>query len=258
MYRTFLIAAAFGGMIGTLGCGSGVIEGPPGGPEGNAGGPVSPSASTRELGSPAPGSSASAPSSAPSASGSASGSPSGSESAPVGDAGTPPSDAADATPADATPPPPPPPPPATPPPAAPKYVRHDVTFYGWADNSPPGAGIRYPSIHTKAGGVGTYDDPVTFATDATEWAPGTRLYVPLIEKYVVMEDSCTQCVTDWKIGKAHIDVWMNSTASYSSALLSCENKWTRTDIIVEVDPPRGRPVIAAPLFDATTGVCRAP
>src|SRR5438094_683071 len=42
-----------------------------------------------------------------------------------------------------------------------------VTFYGWADNDPPGDGIAYPTRHTAAGGVGSYDDPITVATDPT-------------------------------------------------------------------------------------------
>jgi hypothetical protein len=40
-------------------------------------------------------------------------------------------------------------------------VRDYVTFYGWVDNSPPGAGIAHPCIHNHAGGVGTYSNPVT-------------------------------------------------------------------------------------------------
>src|SRR5579872_6680363 len=38
-----------------------------------------------------------------------------------------------------------------------------VTFYGWVDNSPPGAAIAHPCIHNTAAGVGTYSNPVTFA-----------------------------------------------------------------------------------------------
>jgi len=87
--------------------------------------------------------------------------------------------------------------------AANTTIPMEVTFYGWADNSPPGNAIAYPAnggqptIHNAAGGTGTYADPITFATAPTEFSPGTRLYVPFIEKYVVMEDSCGQCTTDW-------------------------------------------------------------
>ena len=139
-----------------------------------------------------------------------------------------------------------------------------VTFYGWADNSPPGNSIAYPrsggypTLHNGAGGTGTYADPITFATDRTELAVGTILYVPFIEKYVVMEDSCGQCATDWTTAhKAHIDLWMNSNGTESSAsLLSCESQWTRSSTSVESGPPPDRPVTTRPLFDPATNACR--
>jgi 3D (Asp-Asp-Asp) domain-containing protein len=138
-----------------------------------------------------------------------------------------------------------------------------VTFYGWADNSPAGNAIAYPSgggsptLHGGAGGTGTYADPITFATDPTEFPPGTRLYVPFIDKYVMMEDSCGQCATDWTTRKWHIDIWMNSNASENaSALIGCENSWTRTQTDVELTPPPARTVTTAPLFDPSSNVCR--
>ena len=131
-----------------------------------------------------------------------------------------------------------------------------VTFYGWPDNSPPGAGIAYPGLHSQAGGTGSYADPITFATDAREFAPGTILYVPFIEKYVIMEDGCAECSTDWARGKWHIDIWMNSNGSYDSQVLACENDWTQSTAQVEIDPPSNRPVTLPPLFDTSKGVCR--
>src|SRR5581483_6416833 len=80
------------------------------------------------------------------------------------------------------------------------------TCYGWLDNSPPGAAIAYPQIHSKAGGKGTYSDPVTFATDSAELKPGTKVYVSYLKKYFIMEDDCAQCDSDWsKSKKRHID-----------------------------------------------------
>ncbi len=40
------------------------------------------------------------------------------------------------------------------------------TFYGWGDNDPPGDGTAYNcgGRNFHAGGVGTYDNPLTFAT----------------------------------------------------------------------------------------------
>ena len=134
-----------------------------------------------------------------------------------------------------------------------------VTFYGWADNSPPGDAIAYPMMHSAAGGTGTYADPITFATDRTEFEPGTILYVPFIEKYIVMEDDCVDCDSEWKTSrKWHIDLWMNSSANESTnALLACENQWTRASTNVEVGPPPDRLVTQPPLFDPAANVCRS-
>jgi 3D (Asp-Asp-Asp) domain-containing protein len=147
--------------------------------------------------------------------------------------------------------------------AAGTTIAMEVTFYGWADNSPPGNAIAYPAnagqptIHNVAGGTGTYADPITFATAPTEFSPGTRLYVPFIEKYVVMEDSCGQCTTDWMSRAHHIDLWMNSNGTETaSALMNCEGAWTRTQTNVETNPPATRTVTTAPLFDPATNTCR--
>ena len=139
-----------------------------------------------------------------------------------------------------------------------------VTFYGWADNSPPGGAIAYPrsggypTLHETAGGTGTYADPITFATDKAEFPVGTRLYVPFIEKYVIMEDDCVECDSDWTSSqKWHVDLWMNSNGTEStSALTSCEDRWTRDSAPVEVAPPDGRTVTTTPLFTPATNTCR--
>jgi len=139
-----------------------------------------------------------------------------------------------------------------------------LTFYGWPDNSPPGGAIAYPqnggspTVHNTAGGTGTYADPITFATDEAEFPVGTVLFAPVIEKYLVMEDDCAECDTDWSSSqKWHIDVWMNSNgADDSNAVLDCEDQWTRSTTVVEIDPPPGRPATAPPLFDTTTNLCR--
>jgi 3D (Asp-Asp-Asp) domain-containing protein len=140
----------------------------------------------------------------------------------------------------------------------------EMTFYGWADNSPPGASIAYPksggfpTIHDTAGGTGTYADPITYATDKSELPIGTIVYAPVIEKYLVMEDDCGQCDTDWSGSMMwHIDVWMNSNGTETtSALAACEDQWTQNTTTIEVNPPPGRAVTTAPLFDPSTNTCR--
>jgi 3D (Asp-Asp-Asp) domain-containing protein len=143
-------------------------------------------------------------------------------------------------------------------------IMMEVTAYGWDDNSPPGDAIAYPAnggfptLHNVASGTGTHADPITFATDMSEYPPGTILYVPFLEKYVIMEDDCTQCDTDWTSSTTrHIDVWMNSNGTESpNALFDCEDTWTRSSTTVVTAPSPNLPVTTAPLFDPSTNTCR--
>lgn len=137
-----------------------------------------------------------------------------------------------------------------------------VTMYGWVDNDPPGNSIAHPraqnptTSHSVASGSGTFDDPLTMASDPIEWVPGTRMYIPYLKKYVIMEDDCEQCIKDWRQKhQLHIDIWMSSGNRYKDELLGCEDKWTRQSAKVEVNPPPDRPVLAEPLFEPATGTC---
>ena len=114
------------------------------------------------------------------------------------------------------------------------------------------------AVGFRAGGTGTYADPITFATDQAELPVGTLLFAPVIEKYLIMEDDCAECDTNWSGSqKWHIDVWMNSNASdNSNDVLDCEDQWTRTSTTVEVNPPPGRDATTPPLFDTGTNTCR--
>ena len=132
-----------------------------------------------------------------------------------------------------------------------------VTFYGGLDNDPPGsAEIAHPnSRHAEAGGTGTYADPVTVASDPRELPPGTLLYEPRLRLYLVMEDDCAECVAQWETARAgHIDIW---TARSGAGLIACEEALTPdVPVVIEVNPPPGRPVDTRPLY-AADGTCRA-
>ena len=71
-----------------------------------------------------------------------------------------------------------------------------LTFYGWWDNTPPGGDISHPVKHKTAGGVGTFDDPITFATSTKEVKPDGKIYMPRVDKYFIMEDDCDECSSD--------------------------------------------------------------
>ncbi len=128
-----------------------------------------------------------------------------------------------------------------------------ITYYGFNDNDPPGRAIAYPkseygnAIHNEASGVGTYENPLTFASDPDLYPVGTRLYVPYIKKYVVMEDLCATCSKNYKSGRKHIDIWAGGDGSNPDALYECENRWTRESETIEVNPPAGREVSLTPL-----------
>ena len=125
-----------------------------------------------------------------------------------------------------------------------------VTFYGAADNDPPGSTeIAHPNgRRQEAGGSGTYADPLSLAADPRAIPVGTRVYYPPLRKYFVMEDDCAQCITDWRSSRTpHIDLW---TGNYQgSALIACENALTPDGLVaVEVNPPPGRAVDPTPLY----------
>jgi hypothetical protein len=135
-----------------------------------------------------------------------------------------------------------------------------VTLYGWPDNSPPGNDIAYPVIHDGAGGTGTYSDPVTFATDKSELAAGTRVYYPYLKKYFVMEDDCAECDGDWNgSGYRHIDLWAGGSNATASQVLACEDKLTQDgQVPVIVNPPSSETVSGTPIFSTSTKKCYNP
>ena len=137
-----------------------------------------------------------------------------------------------------------------------------VTLYGWDDNSPPGCAIAYPQIHSCAGGTGTYSDPITFATDASEFAPGTMIYYAPLQRYFIMEDDCTGCDQDWTSQRYyHIDLWAGGAAGDdANALYACEDQWTSNgQVPVIVNPPSDEPVAnngqGGSIFDPSTSSC---
>ena len=140
-----------------------------------------------------------------------------------------------------------------------------VTLYGWPDNSPPGAAIAYPDVHQTAGGEGTYADPVTFATDEAELAPGTIIYYPYLHRYFIMEDDCTECDEDWtgqgpdgSAGQYHIDLWIGGEGGDADDVVNCEDALTQSSSEVVTDPPDSEPVDTTPLFDSSDNACYDP
>ena len=127
-----------------------------------------------------------------------------------------------------------------------------VTSYGYADNDPPGYAIAYPTLHKGAGGRGTYADPITFASDRDDIAPGTRIYVPYLKKYFIMEDYCASAVENKNDG-LWVDVWAGGTANSDvQALNRAENAITRESAQIIIDPTADHPVDLTPIFEEGT------
>ncbi|KAB1073231.1 hypothetical protein [Methylobacterium planeticum] len=132
-----------------------------------------------------------------------------------------------------------------------------VTMYGWPDNDPPGAGIAYPNLHQKAGGIGTFEDPITFASDARDLAPGTKIYVPYLQKYFIMEDYCADAVAS-STDPLHVDLWAGGSPSVDVAkLLAVENGNTRDSAQIIIDAEAGHPVDLTP-FDSFGSAASVP
>ena len=144
-----------------------------------------------------------------------------------------------------------------------------LTFYGWYDNTPPGGDISYPQIHDTAGGKGTYADPITFATSTAELKAGTKVWVPRVKKYFIMEDGCDECSDDWSghgpnggPGLRHIDLWLGGKGGNAMNAIDCEDALTHynadnTPVMepVVVDPPSTEPYDSTPIFNTSTGEC---
>ena len=147
-----------------------------------------------------------------------------------------------------------------------KAVEAYVTYYGWYDNTPPGCATAYSGC---AGGTGTYQDPITFASYKKEFPVGTLVYYPTVEKYFRMGDACQECRADWT-GKGpdggprlhHLDLWIGGKGGNEFDVINCEDGLTQgmpngspllTPLIV--NPPAGLPTSTEPLFNPRTNRC---
>jgi len=113
------------------------------------------------------------------------------------------------------------------------------TFYGWPDNDPAGSGIAYDCGRGfTAGGSGTYDDPLTFASAKDEFNQCEIIYDPNLSKYLRFEDFCAQCDTDWKeSGMYHIDVFVGSSQGGGGQdQIDCEIRLTTGDQTIMREP----------------------
>jgi hypothetical protein len=149
-----------------------------------------------------------------------------------------------------------------------------TTAYTYYDNTPPGsADISDPVIHQKAGGVGTYNDPITLAVghsitnhqDTLDYPRGTLFYIPNVRRYFIVEDTCGDgatpqngpCHTGYPAGTAAwVDMWIGGQGGTKQAVNKCASDVTDSNgeahLIIE-NPANDYIVNVGPIF--SNGTC---
>ena len=134
------------------------------------------------------------------------------------------------------------------------------TAYGARDSCPPSGEIAFanmstnlPKTHSVAGGLGSPQDPITFAAvaDAGIFPVGTIVYSPRLHKYFIFEDICAECESEYNETRhLHLDLWIGPDYVTGRTLIGCENALTRDNVSMIVNPPPNLPVNVVPLYDS--------
>ncbi|MCV2868881.1 hypothetical protein OEW28_09595 [Defluviimonas sp. WL0002] len=141
--------------------------------------------------------------------------------------------------------------------AAPRNFPIYLTGYTYWDNTPPGsAAIARPVVHRRAGGSGTWADPVTIAVghridngrQSLDYPAGTRFYLPRLRKYAIVEDVCGDgakpqdgpCHTGHR-GHPWLDIWIGGRGQSQEASDLCARRITAVQQAI-INPPRDLPV----------------
>jgi hypothetical protein len=135
-------------------------------------------------------------------------------------------------------------------PGQPRQLSIWLTGYSWQDNTPPGSSkVGEPVLHQVAGGTGTFADPITVATPGHQgdqaWKPGTKFYLPTVQRYVIVEDSGAAEAPEGT--DTHLDMWIGGQDGTKSATDDCENQFTGK-VPAQLNPPDGLPVMAGPIY----------
>lgn len=140
-----------------------------------------------------------------------------------------------------------------------------ITGYSYWDNTPPGsAAIARPIIHRRAGGTGTYRDPITMAVGheingsnrSMDFPAGTRFYLSALRKYAIVEDLCGDgprpqngpCHTGYQ-GRPWLDIYVDGSKSQRALSEQCMNRLTRVHRVVE-NPGPNYPVVVGALTES--------
>ncbi len=132
-----------------------------------------------------------------------------------------------------------------------------LTGYSYWDNTPPGSSaIALPQIRSRAGGTGTYRDPITLAVghvkngsrSTPDFRPGTRFYIQKLRRYAIVEDVCGDgpkpqlgpCHTGYQ-GRPWLDIWVGGKRVDKGFVHSCMYRLTGLQQVIR-NPEPGLPV----------------
>lgn len=127
-----------------------------------------------------------------------------------------------------------------------RTITASISGYSFADNNPPSSSvISMPVLHSKAGGRGSWVDPITTAVPGSSSSPetpkGTRIYVARLKRFFIVEDSGAT-----KEDVLHFDLYVDGEGFPKSASDRCMNSYTdRVQVII--NPPKNLPVTLGPL-----------
>ena len=143
-------------------------------------------------------------------------------------------------------------------PAGPHQLTIWLTGYSWQDNTPPGSSIvGEPVLHQQAAGTGTFADPITVAVPGhqgdMDWLPGTKFYLPTVQRYVIVEDSGAAKPPTG--ADTHLDMWIDGRDGTKQTSDDCASQFTGY-VPAQLNPPDHLPVRAGPI--QTGGTCNIP
>jgi hypothetical protein len=125
----------------------------------------------------------------------------------------------------------------------PQDVRIRTTGYSYQDNTPRNSDkISGATIHRVAGGLGTYDDPITVAVPGhsgrgAQLPIGTRVYYKPFQFYGIVEDTGATKFS----GTTHTDIWVDGRGFSASQAERCMDPVTKDSVQAILNPPPGLP-----------------
>lgn len=156
--------------------------------------------------------------------------------------------------------------PTPPPTTGEKRFQAYITAYTYWDNTPPGsADIALPVIHSKAGGTGTYQDPITMAVghvisggkSTPDYPKGTIFYIPNHRRYFIVEDLCGDgntpqngpCHIGYQ-GKPWLDIWIDGKNGSRSSTNTCAENLTDIHTVIQ-NPGKDYPVVSGAIYGSS-------